>query len=209
MAYLGGLMKIKSEIIYHLNQYMNNVNNYAHLLPRELQKDVFLGMNIYDTNPEDLLTFPLVVISGSSGQMVTAALSGDFASEIYDKEGELTGYLYGGLYNFNIEVEIGTKSTLERETLMDIISFALRFAIRREIEKHGILIKDMSYGGENKIQYDSSFIYTSTLNLQTFSEWYDYHELLPISQIGANVNLQTYEEIHPNVKHHAIGKLYK
>ena len=203
---INALTKIKTAIIYNLRQFFSNERNYINLLPKEIQPGTFLNMNIYDTNPEDLMTLPLIVISGSSGRMVTGGISGDFVSELYDDNGDLEGYLYGGMYEFNIEVEVGTRSTLEREVLMDITASALRFSIRRNIERQGILIKEMSYGGENKIQYTSDFIYTSTLNLQTFSEWYDHYRLLPIDNADINVQLQKFETIHPQANKN-LGKL--
>lgn len=197
MVIQNGLTKIKTVIISNLRQYFNNTSNYAHLLPSQITAEIFKEMNIYDTNPEQLETFPMVVISGSNGRMITGGISGDFASEVYDENGDIEGYLYGGMYEFSIEVEVGTKSTLEREVLMDLVSSALRFSVRRNIERQGVLIKEMSYGGENKIPYTSDFIYTSTLNLQTFSEWYDYHKLLPITEVGVNLDVETVENKYP------------
>ena len=174
--------KAKDVIIYYLRMYFENKQNFVHLLPENLTDDVFDNMQIYDTSPEVLQKLPLVVVAGGPGKMITSGLS-DFASELYTNDGDLEGYLYGGQYEFTIQVEVATRTTLEREALIDIVASALRFSIRRQMEVHGILIKDLSYSGENKINYSSDYIYTSTLNLVTWSEWYDTYKLLPIDKI--------------------------
>ena len=94
--------------------------------------------------------------------------------------------MYINMYDFSVEVEIGTKTTLEREVLMDITASALRWSLRRWMEKQGIIVKEVSYSGESKLQYDSDFIYTSTISVQTYSEWSEYYKLLPIVDINVN-----------------------
>ena len=186
MIYLGGLRHVKNTIILGLRAFFTNPLNYRNLLPPQLPDDAFQYMNIYDGHPQEIGTFPLIVISGSSGQMIGPSISNNFASEIYDRNGSVKGYLYGGMYNFNIEVEVGTKTTLEREVLMDITTAAFRFSLRRRMEYHGVIIKDVNYGGESKIQYDSDYIYTSNISISIYSEWYDYYNLLPIEEITIN-----------------------
>ena len=187
MIYAGALKHTKDTIIIGLRSFFANPDNYAHLLPPQLPRDVFLNMNIYDSFPEVTLTFPMIVLSSSSGRMVTQSINNSFASEVYDNYGDLEGYLYGGMYEFSIEIEVGTKTTLEREVLMDIVTGAMRFSLRRRMEYHGIITRDVSYGGENQIQYNSDMVYTSTCNIQTFSEWFDYYKLLPVTNITGQI----------------------
>lgn len=189
MIYLGGLKKVKDTIIKGLRAFFTNNTNYRHLLPEQINANAFIGINIFDTHPQTLRTFPMIVLSGSNGRMVSGGISNDFASEIYNNAGYLEGYLYGGMYEFAIDVEIGTKTTLEREVLMDITTSALRWSLRRRMEYHGIIIKAVSYGGENKIPYDSDFIYTSTLNAQVYSEWWEYYKLLPVTDVEVKQTL--------------------
>jgi len=187
MVYIGALKHTKDTIIIGLRAFFANPDNYANLLPGQLPYDVFTKMNIYDSFPEVTLTFPMLIISSSSGRMITPSINNSFASEIYDNAGDLEGYLYGGMYEFSLEIEIGSKSTLEREILMDIVAAAMRFSLRRRMEYHGIIVKEVSYSGENQIQYNADMIYTSTINIQTFSEWFDYYRLLPITSITGNM----------------------
>jgi hypothetical protein len=169
--------------------YFQNKQNYLNLLPSNMNDTVFDGMKIYDTTPEDLLKFPLLVVSGSNGSMITSGL-GDFASEIYDSQGDLDGYLYGGQYNFSIIIEIVTKTTLEREVLSDIVTSALRFSIRRKMEAHGVLITDMQYGSEATLKYDSNLVYQVPINLTVWAEWYDAFKLLPIDNISTSMTVK-------------------
>lgn len=186
MYYVGGLKHTKDVILTCLRQFFNNPNNYSNLLPEQMPENIFTAMNIYDTHPQSLRTFPMIVVAQSNGRYASHALSNDFASEVYADDGEVIGYMYAGFYDFSFEVEIGTKATLEREVLMDITSSALRWNLRRRMEYHGVIVKDVSYGGENKIQYDSDFIYTSLINMQTYSEWHEYYNLLPVTEINVD-----------------------
>ena len=185
---INGLKHAKDVIIYYLRMYFKNKQNYLGLLPKNINDTVFDDMDIYDTTPEDLLKFPLLVVSGSNGSMITSGL-GDFASEIYDSQGDLNGYLYGGQYNFSITIEVATRTTLEREVLSDIVTSALRFAIRRKMEAHGVLITDMQYGSEATLKYDSNLIYQVPINLAVWSEWYDEFKLLPIDGINTSMTV--------------------
>lgn len=183
MIYLGALKRTKDVIIRGLRDFFANPDNYAHLLPEQLSYDVFQNIVIFDSYAETLTKFPMIVISNASGRMIAGGISNDFAFEKHDANGDLEGYMYGGMYEFSIEVEVGTKTTLERETLMDITTSALRFSLRRRLEYYGILIKEMSYGGENAIPYNSDMIFTSSMSMQTYSEWYEYFKLLPVKNI--------------------------
>jgi hypothetical protein len=167
------LKNIKDIIIIYLRRYFYNEENYEHDIPPQLSEDHYTDIRIYDTEPEDLRGFPLIIVNGSNGQMITSGL-GDMALEIRDeRDGNLLGYKYGGMYNFNLTLEIATRSTLDREVLTDITTKALRFDLRRKIEREGVLVKDMSYNGESTVAYDSNNIYVSTISMNVFSEWYE------------------------------------
>ena len=172
MKQLGGLRRAKDVILHYINMYLHNKDNYAHLMPKELPSDAFEHIIVYDTNPESLRQFPMVVISASSGKYQTAGLA-DVGHELYDNYGNEVGIMYCGILNFTLSIEVGTRTPLEREVLVDIITAAMRFDIRRKMEAHNILSYDASIGGENRINYTSQFIYTTDLTFQVWSEWYD------------------------------------
>jgi hypothetical protein len=168
--------------------YFNNKDNYVSTLPPNFNEDHYSNIAIFDTEPNELREFPLIIISGSNGNMITSGL-GDMATEVYDPvTKDLIAYKYGGMYEFNITIEIGTKSTLDREILTDIVTRILRFTMRRNMESDGVLIKSMNYGGESAIPYDTSHIYVSTISLSTWSEWYEDIKLLPFEGVKININ---------------------
>ena len=181
------LKKTKEEIISYLQMYLSNIDNYRHLIPSELSEEHFEVIRVYDTEPEELRVLPVIILNSGSGDMVTAGI-GDMAQELYSDDGELVGYRYGGIYEFNLVLEVGTKTTFSREFLTDLITKALRFQLRRKLEREGILIKNMRFAGESKIQYGSDSIFVSTINFSTWSEWYEDIELLPIEDVNINFN---------------------
>lgn len=168
--------------------YLKNEENYINSIPPQLDVEDIKNIKVFDVEPEEIRTFPLVVLTGSNGKIVTTGI-GDMAMEVRDKSnGNLTAYRYGGIYDFNLVLEIVTKSTFEREFLSDLITRALRIALRRPMQADGVLIKNISYGGETSGNYDSTHIYLSSLNLSTWSEWYEDFELLPNGGIDIDYN---------------------
>jgi hypothetical protein len=181
----SALKHTKDVLIKNLRGYLRNYDNYKRMCPKD-----FSHTQIFDKEPNELRAFPIVILTGSSGQMITAGISADFAMELRDENGDLRGYRYGGMYEFSITVEIGTRSTLDRERLTDLTSMAYRFHLRRFMEKEGILIKDMRYGGESEVPYDSDKIYVSTIQFTTWSEWYRDYDLLDIEDIDVSMGDQ-------------------
>lgn len=183
----SALKNTKDVIIQTLREYFANLDNYAYLIPPQFDKDHFQNIAIWDTEPEELRTLPLLVIISGVGDMITGGL-GDMAQEVYDPiTGEIIAYKYGGMYNFNLSIEVGTRGTLEREFLADLVTKALRFTLRRKIESQGVLIHNARYGGESVVNYGSDHIYVATINIGTWSEWYEDVELLPMND-KPNIN---------------------
>jgi len=188
------LKKSKDILILTLRQFISNEENYRDFINDESDKsqteliEEFKSMNIYDSTPEALLSYPYVIISGGSGQMSSAGLGGDFATELYDSvNGELIGYRHGGYYDgLSLNVEVGALKKAEQEILNDLISTALRLNLRRKLESQGVLVKSIQNNGETSIQYDSRLLYTSTLQLSIFTEWYEDIMLLPGEEIKIN-----------------------
>ena len=92
MTHINGLKKTKDVIIQGLRIFYANKNNFEHLLPEQIPYTFVDNINIYDTHPQSLRTFPLIVISGSSGRYISHSLGNDIAQEIYNDYGQLQGY---------------------------------------------------------------------------------------------------------------------
>lgn len=174
----SALKYTKDVIIKYLRGFLANYENYQNFCPKDFSQAM-----IFDKEPNELRQFPLVIVSGSSGQIVTAGLQ-DFAHEIQNEYGDLLGYRYGGMYEFNISIDIGTKSTKDRELFSDLIAMALRVYLKRYIETDGIIIKDMRYSGESEVPYDSDKVYVCSIQFATWSEWYQDIDLLDITEIN-------------------------
>lgn len=172
----------KNTIIEHLRGFLFNVDNYKSIVNRD-----FSNAMVYDKEPTVLRQFPAILITAMSGNYITSGL-GDVSMELYDEYGDFYGYRYSGMFELPITIELATKTTVERDILVDLVSMALRVLLRRHLESKGILVKDMRYGGEGEIQYDSDKIYIATLNLTTWSEWYRDVTALPLTGIDVDIN---------------------
>lgn len=178
----AALKYTKDVLIKYLKAYMKNYDNYKHLCPHD-----FSGAQIFDKEPNKLVQFPTVIITGTNGQVITGGLS-DIAYEIHDPIEGFVGYRYGGMYEFNIQIDIGTKSTVEREMFTDLVTMAFRVHLRRYMEKSGILVKDMRFGGESEVLYDSDKIYVSSIQFTTWSEWIQ--DIDALSYEGYNLDIE-------------------
>lgn len=178
---------MKDIIIVTLRQYISNENNYKHLVDHEVILDNLKKLHIYDATPEVLIDWPSIIISGGNGQLTSAGIGGDFATELYDAvNGELVGYRYGGMYDLSINIEIRAFANTEQEILNDLLSTALRLHLRRKIESQGVLVKSLQNSGESTMMYDSRLLYISNLQLQVWTEWYEDTMLLPADNITIN-----------------------
>lgn len=178
----------KDVTIFMLRQYFNNPKNYYLKLPPQLDKNSFVDMPIYDTDPEELRKFPVILVTGTGGQMQTAGL-GDVSTEIQDpRTGSIIAYRYQGFYKLNVNIDIGCKNPLEREVLTDFVAKAIRFDLRRFMQVEGVLVENVSYGGEQTTDYNSDKIYISSLKVDTFSSWVEDRALLDEDEF--NIRLQ-------------------
>jgi ribosomal protein L5 len=169
---------IKDVIIAFLRLYFRNPKNYRHKLPKQIPEDRFKDTSFYDCEPEKLRKFPTVIVTTFGGSMVTMGLS-DFCQAVTDpRTGHTIAYRYQGGYEFTTQIDIGCKTTLEREVLADLISKALRFSLRRFIQNQGIIIKNVSYAGDSSIEYNSDKIYLASIKIDTWSSWVEDVELL-------------------------------
>jgi hypothetical protein len=182
----AALKYTKDVIIQYLKLFLRNYDNYRHMSTKD-----YSHADIYDKEPNVLRKFPTVIVSGASGQMIPSGLN-DFAREILDSKGHLIGYQYSGMYEFGITIEIGTRSTLDREMFTDLITMALRFNLRRYMEQKGIIVKDMRYGSETELPYDTDKLYISSIQFNTWSEWSQEVSLLPVQ--GISISNEIYKK---------------
>lgn len=178
----SALKYTKDVVIKLLKGFLSNYENYQNYCPKD-----FSNTMIFDKEPNEVRQFPLIIVSGGNGQIITGGLQ-DFAQELLDYHGDLIGYRYGGMYEFSLTIDLGTRSTRDREMLSDLVAMALRVHLRRYIEAEGVIIKDMRYGGETEIPYDSDKAYITSIQFTTWSEWYRDIDLLDITEINLDFN---------------------
>lgn len=176
------LQNTKEVLVAFLRAFLANPQNYVNISTRD-----FSGSNVYVEDFYELRSWPNIVIySTSPGQMITTGLS-DLMDNLYDANGRLTGYRYGGVAQFNILVDIATKTSLDRDLLTDLVARAYRQLLRRYLEAQGVLIVNVNYSGQAETPYNTDLIYTSTLSLATWSTWYEDYPLMPIDTIQLDV----------------------
>lgn len=175
---------IKDVIIAFLRLYFRNPKNYRHKLPKQIPEDRFVKAAFYDCEPEKLRQFPTVIVTTFGGSMVTMGLS-DFCQSIHDpRDGHTIAWRYQGAYEFVTQIDIGCKTTLEREVFADLVSKALRFSLRRFIQNQGIIIKNVTYAGDSSIEYNSDKIYIASIKIDTWSSWIEDVEALDVTEFS-------------------------
>lgn len=180
----------KDVLIQFLRLYFNNPKNYKKKLPSQISDNHYTEAVFFDTTPEEMRSFPLVILSSGVGEMITSGL-GDMCQEIKDpRTGAIIAYRYEGFYEFNITFDIGCRSTLDREVFTDLLAKALRFSLRRYIQNQGIIIKDVSYAGETIVDYNSDKIFVSQLKVKTWSVWVEDVDLLDEDEFNINMTMQ-------------------
>lgn len=176
MMKANAVTNVKDNIIKYLREFFANKENY-----NEYGFDLS-DMEIFDKQPLVLQSFPSVLISAVNGNYITSGL-GDISQELLDDDGMCIGYRYSGMLELPVTIEVASRTTPERDRLIDLLSITLRVLIRRQLEYEGILIKDMRYGGESEIMYDSDKLYIASIQFTTWSEWYKDVTFLPLKGI--------------------------
>lgn len=130
----------------------------------------------------------MIILNNGSGGIINGGL-GDISSELYDINGDLIGYRYGGIYEFTITLEVAARSSYERELMADLVAMVLRVQLKRPLEANGVLIKDVKFTGESSIQLDADKIYVSNITLSIWSQWYENVEFMPIDDVNLKFDL--------------------
>lgn len=187
----AAVLYIKDEMIKVLRGYFYNKENYIPMLTSIDYSDV----KITDKTPKSIRDFPLIVLGAVNGRMIHSGL-GDYAEEVNgiientytgEKTEGVVALRYGGMYEFNFVIEIGTRNLIDTEELTDIVALSLRWVLRRHLQELGIIIKDLGFGQQTEVNYDSDKIYATQLNVTVWSEWYQDLDLLTLQNINLEI----------------------
>jgi hypothetical protein len=189
----SALTYTKTTIIRMLRGYIYNSENYAHLLDdTKITVEDIKKCKVYDGYANILTEFPMCVVTGTNGTMNMIGL-GDFKQEQTNEFGDIIGYLYGGTYNFNINLEIAALTSYQADFLSDFFVNALRMYLYRKLEAEGILIiNQVNYGGQQVINEKNNQIFIPTISFPVWTQWNQYIDLLDLKNI--NLEIDTKEE---------------
>lgn len=177
------ITKAKDVLITHIRGFLTNIDNYKNICDRD-----YTQCEIYDKEPYALRSFPVILITAASGNYINTGIGGDMAGDLLNSNGIGIGVRYAGQMELPITIEVGTRSTKDRDILIDLLSAAIKILFKRDLEANGIVVKDIRYGGESEILYDSDKLYIATLNITVWMEWtYDSLYHAPIKQINLDV----------------------
>jgi len=123
-------------------------------------------LKIYTAHPLRLEFFPAIVVSNSASDMSMSYLMDDFVEE---KDGNV---VYAGRLIFTLSLTILTKSTLERERLVDHLIIFIRHLFRDQLHAFGIeYTRDIRIGAETLTEVDNTPVYEQTLDIPCYMEY--------------------------------------
>ena len=176
------ISEAKDTLIKYIRGYFQNIENYNNITNSD-----FTNVMVYDKQPQELRSFPSILITAASGTFINAGL-GDVAEELFDDDNVCIGCRYSGILEFPITIETATRTTRERDVVSDLLNFMLRVYARRQLEAEGILIKDARYSGESEITYENEKVYISTLNCTIWLQWFRDVNYINIKEINLDIN---------------------
>lgn len=123
-------------------------------------------LKIYTAHPLRLEFFPAIVVSTSAGDMSMTYLMDDFVEE---KEGMV---VYGGRLVFTLSLTIMTKSTLERERLVDHLIIFVRHLFRDQLHAYGLeYTRDIRIGPETLMEVENTPVYEQVIDIPVYMEY--------------------------------------
>ena len=133
-------------------------------------------IKIYTAHPLKLEFYPSLVVSVGGGDASIKYLMDDFVDEVEDI-GQVN---YAGQLSFTISITAMTKSTQEREKIVDHLIFFIRHIFvdifrRTRTPKFNfdlVYTKDIRVGPENIIEVENTPIYEQTMDVPVYMEYH-------------------------------------
>lgn len=108
---------------------------------------------------------------------------GDKQAIIIKNTREQVAQAFGGKWDFSISMDIYSRDPLQREEITDITLSALWEGLKPRLDQEGLVIKNVSHGGESEEDYNEAAgdkYYTSSITLDMETDW-ELHKPLPFS----------------------------
>ena len=149
------------------------------------------GIRISDLE-QPVKKLPYIGVGHTSSNQYHIGLN-QLQERLYDDNGKLIGELWAGGWEGTFQIQIAAESTIEREELADLSSMYLIYIKREQLRENGVLIRNMSIGGESEEPYGSDYIYLTTLTLDIWTEWWEqilFENIDEIEKIGFRFGLK-------------------
>jgi hypothetical protein len=129
-------------------------------------------------NMADFKTLPGVVLAFGK-----RAREGDKVAVVVYPDRELTANAFGGKFEISFDFDVIAMDPIQMEEIADYTVMSLWGVKRDSLANEGILITDVSMGGESEEAYDEtadSFVYMASLSIQIQADW-EIHVPMPLT----------------------------
>lgn len=155
---------------------------------------------ITDIYRYDTKFLPAVTVRLSSGQNKDISFNQEWGSLKWAEREVLRGgtvrfekypshFIFSGSWIQNYTITIMSEDTLTRELLSDKIALILMHLKRRELEKKGVFVQNVSMGAETEEEADdrNEKYYNASLSIEVYTEWY---REIPIYALVEKLNFE-------------------
>lgn len=128
--------------------------------------------------PQRITKLPIIVVTLGGGDLSMTYLGDEFMQETTIEEDGLKGYLYGGMFDItvNIEVWAGTKRDIEH--LSDIVGVYVRYLFRKKFFEKNIAYTSMRNSGitseEGNVEGPNKVIFKNSIEVSVKTEFTHY-----------------------------------
>ena len=182
----------------------------------DMESDLTTKILISEQHRYEMKFFPNVVIGSKGGsykplaanQNQTIKYRRDAFVNNFGEKFEVstpTHKVYAGMWDHSIEIAISTESHVETEEITEIVALMVQFKLFHELRAAGIIVKNLSVGGESSEKYANDFIFTQTITIGCISEW---RAELPIDNLVEKIALNLTSVKTPSDYHSTIDQRF-
>ena len=171
-------------------KFVSDVFGYP-LTPSHLGLDPNAGFDTNETTRiyigssyrQDVKFNPSIIVKNTSSRYKPISFNQDAKTLIYETTVLTDGYgrhtvirtpkyhRLVGAWEQNFELKVIAESELDREEITDIVMATIMGTRRIELEKAGLHIKTISSNGETETPYANDYLYSTSITVETRSEW--------------------------------------
>lgn len=174
--YLGFIRQFKEVLIAQIRAFFENNPRASCFLDDQGNSKV----HVVEAFGDEKRLFPSVVVQRTDGviqDLFLASRLGTIYSQSPDGKREQIGFRQGGKLKFNVTLQVGAFNTTTRDSLFDLLAYALVGPLHWSLMAVGIDREpnSVSIGAESveNVEKLGQAIYTRGLTVAFLSEWYD------------------------------------